>query len=238
MVPHAVGRKSPTPADERPPLAFEGADSPRTPPRSPTPEALRSVEVFFQQMESDATSQEELLDRIAADEELARSRIDWEQLTFKAKLGSGQFGDVCHMKLLPAGGGLPRNVAVKSLRPMRGVRLDDLKDMRREIKLLGALGNCENVINFEGWGITGARDKDDGGKESRVLFLVEELCKGGSLNKMVAKEMMGKRVYNGSDALSWCIDVALALEHLHNHVPHVIHRVRLIAISHLFLLAA
>jgi serine/threonine protein kinase len=51
------------------------------------------------------------------------------------------------------------------------------------------------------------------------MYIVSELCVGGSLRDLVLEQMMspGSKKYTDADALRWCIDLAQALEYLHHH---------------------
>lgn len=53
---------------------------------------------------------------------------------------------------------------------------------------------------------------------------VEECVDGGSLKNWVAKSMRGKRLYNLRDSVRWLMQMAQALQYLHECLPMVIHR--------------
>lgn len=182
-------------------------------------------QIRIKQLELSASTHEELFDSLESDEELSRSRVDWDQLVFKKFLGCGQFGDVCAMEFTPSDGGRPRPVAVKSLRPVRG-SIGDLNDMRREIRLLSELSSkCANIVEFVGWGVVQGSGSDLGdGKGDRSLFLVEELCTEGSLSNKVVAQSVGTGSYSASDALAWTLDIARALDALHTQAQPIIHR--------------
>lgn len=53
---------------------------------------------------------------------------------------------------------------------------------------------------------------------------VEECVDGGSLKNWVAKSMRGKRLYKLRDGVRWLMQMAQALQYLHECLPMVIHR--------------
>ena len=126
---------------------------------------------------------------------------------------------------------LTQRVAVKRLCPASVDKPADCNDFRREIKLLQKLRH-PNIVAFKGWGRfgTGADDGDGGdgdydGEEVQgcdadgegALFLAEELCEGGSLKELVSAESKGDGwQYGGREALRWLLDIARALEYLHD----------------------
>ena len=112
-------------------------------------------------------------------------------------------------------------VAVKRLLPASLNHAADVNDFRREIKLLHSLRH-PNVVAFKGWGFYGVDNSplgthSDKDADSHALFLAEECCAGGSLSDLVNREMCGAGWrYGGKEALSWLLDIAKALEYLHD----------------------
>ena len=112
-------------------------------------------------------------------------------------------------------------VAVKRLLPASLNHAADVNDFRREIKLLHSLRH-PNVVAFKGWGFYGVDNSplgthSDKDADSNALFLAEECCAGGSLSDLVNCEMCGAGWrYGGKEALSWLLDIAKALEYLHD----------------------
>eukprot|EP00793_Prasinoderma_coloniale_P001449 PRCOL_00005224-RA len=196
-----------------------------------TNQIVECTRVHLRQLDLSATSSTDLFELLEIDAELAKSRIEWSQLSFKRLLGSGQFGDVCHMSLRTGsdadGTKRKRDVAVKSLRPSGCIV--SLNDLRCEIAVLAKLAEaCNTIVGFVGWGIVDSRSHSrpasfsadtsgmDGSVGGRTLFLVEELCAGGSLAKMVALQSVGEQLYSGTDAIAWALDIARALQCLHD----------------------
>jgi serine/threonine protein kinase len=58
------------------------------------------------------------------------------------------------------------------------------------------------------------------------LFIVQDLCKGGTLREVVQDQMItvGRQLYSLRTAVSWALDVAKALCYLHRCKPPVVHR--------------
>ena len=58
------------------------------------------------------------------------------------------------------------------------------------------------------------------------LFIVQDLCKGGTLREVVQDQMItvGRQMYSLRTAVSWALDVAKALRYLHRCKPPVVHR--------------
>ena len=205
-----------------------------------TNQIVECTRVHLRQLDLSATSSTDLFELLEIDAELAKSRIEWSQLSFKRLLGSGQFGDVCHMSLRTGsdadGTKRKRDVAVKSLRPSGCIV--SLNDLRCEIAVLAKLAEaCNTIVGFVGWGIVDSRSHSrpasfsadtsgmDGSVGGRTLFLVEELCAGGSLAKMVALQSVGEQLYSGTDAIAWALDIARALQCLHDRPEGpIIHR--------------
>ena len=76
---------------------------------------------------------------------------------------------------------------------------------------------CRNVTEFIGVGVVKTEPKGE-----ETTFLVQEFMNGGTLKKMVTRQMMkAGRLYSNEDALRWVTDVARALQYLHNSKPTV-----------------
>ncbi|KAG2486096.1 hypothetical protein HYH03_015191 [Edaphochlamys debaryana] len=122
------------------------------------------------------------------------------------------------------GGGVPpaRLVAVKRLKPEVVNHQHDLESFLSEVALLKKLSH-KRVVDFIG---VGSADVSSGEARRRTLFLVQEFMDGGTLKKMVSRQMLsvGRPVYSSADAFRWALHIAEGLEYLHSARPVVIHR--------------
>jgi len=139
--------------------------------------------------------------------------IDPARLRFVRRVGSGAFAKVDICELSSPGQPGRALVAVKRLIP--GVHRLSAVDLAVEARLLRSITH-PYITAFIGVGVDG---KGAG-------FLVEECVGGGTLNRMVTRQMQRphKTVYSHADAAAWAEQVALALAYLHDANPVIIHR--------------
>lgn len=141
--------------------------------------------------------------------------IDSKRLRIHSTLGEGAFAIVSLGTLDGS-----RAVAVKCLKPGLIQNPAEVKLFLSENDVLRKLRH-RNIVELIGIG--GAMNKDGSYAE---LYIVQELCPGGSLRDLVFKQMTSphSRLYSKRDALKWSLDLAKALTYLHDAKPKVIHR--------------
>ena len=113
--------------------------------------------------------------------------------------------DICEL-LDPKGP--PRRVAVKKLSP--NMNRMTLVDLAVEARLLRSISH-PYITSYVGVG------RDEAGRG----FIVEEFVGGGTLNRMVARQMQRphKTVFTHVQAAKWAEQIALALAYLHDANP-------------------
>jgi serine/threonine protein kinase len=139
--------------------------------------------------------------------------IDPARLRFVRRVGSGAFAKVDICELSTPGKQGKSMVAVKRLIP--GVHRLSAVDLAVEARLLRSITH-PYITAFIGVGVDG---KGAG-------FLVEEYVGGGTLNRMVTRQMQKphKCIFTHVEAAAWVEQVALALAYLHDANPVIIHR--------------
>lgn len=80
-----------------------------------------------------------------------------------------------------------------------------------------------HVVDYIG---IGSVDRSSDQSTRSTMFLVSELMDGGTLKKLVMKQLVQphKELYLHSDALRWAVHIGEALAYLHSAIPKVIHR--------------
>ncbi|GAX74900.1 hypothetical protein CEUSTIGMA_g2346.t1 [Chlamydomonas eustigma] len=147
-------------------------------------------------------------------EDVEIRRRDLQQI---GMLGQGAFAFVEKCIYLPQ----KRVVAVKRLRPDVMKNSEDLKDLMKEIALIRKLRH-KNIIEYIG---CGSWDTSSEAAVKSSVFLVEEFVNGGTLMKIVCRQMeTDKELYRIEDAVRWLIGIAGGLKYLHQCQPMVIHR--------------
>ncbi|KXZ49131.1 hypothetical protein GPECTOR_23g6 [Gonium pectorale] len=116
----------------------------------------------------------------------------------------------------------PRRVAVKRLKPAIIDHEGDLESFINEIALLRKLAN-RRIVEYIG---VGSSDLSSEEAKRKSMFLVQEFMDGGTLKKLVSRQMldMSRHIYSFDDAFRWAVHVAEGLEYLHTSRPVVIHR--------------
>jgi serine/threonine protein kinase len=144
--------------------------------------------------------------------------IDYMDLTIKKMLGEGAFAKVYLAVLNHAEA--PQEVAVKMLKDEHLKHTAEILLFLKEIKTLKHLHH-PNIVHLIGMGGV----QDDKGKVVE-LFVVTEVCKGGTLRNLVQDQMITvhRKQYSLHSAISWCLQIAKALNYLHRSDPRVIHR--------------
>ena len=142
--------------------------------------------------------------------------VDYMDLKMKGKLGEGAFAKVFQATYLVDG----REVAVKMLRHEHLLHLTEVFLFLKEFKTIKHVRH-ENIVQLIGIG--GVQDEDGHVVE---LFLVQDLCKGGTLRQVVQDQMItvGRKLYSLRTALTWSLEIAKALRYLHRCKPPVVHR--------------
>ncbi|PRW56224.1 Dual specificity kinase shkE [Chlorella sorokiniana] len=171
--------------------------------------------------------------------------IEPSRLELVKALGEGAFAKVQLARLLPAegaasgtdgsGGGKGgsgarqpgRQVAVKTLRHELLEDPGQVQLFVKEVALLRKLRN-RHIVEFIGcsWTRSSLDDSAKPGGLPDQLFYVQEYCGGGSLGDLVRQQMVNpfRKLYSDADALRWALQVARALQYLHESRPAVIHR--------------
>ncbi|PNH04196.1 putative serine/threonine-protein kinase, partial [Tetrabaena socialis] len=144
------------------------------------------------------------------------------------KLGEGAFAVVEEAEYRPTNGSMNgektsgRRVAVKKLKPEVVRHEADLASFIAESALLRKLQN-KRVVEYIGVGST---DTTSDEAKRKTMFLVQEFMDGGTLKKLVSRQMIdvSRHIYSVEDAFRWALHVAEGLEYLHAARPVVIHR--------------
>ena len=166
----------------------------------------------------DSFSPETILRELLGDLFIHPDMLQEEEL-----LGEGAYATVHRSSLSPPGCGPCFVVAVKRLKPEVLSEMNDLKDFLMEANLMRKL-KSPNIVQVQGIGATDLSSLHD---VKRSVYLVMEAMNGGNLKELVLRQMLsgGKPVYELSDALGWCIDIANAMSYLHSVCkPMIIHR--------------
>ncbi|PNW73230.1 hypothetical protein CHLRE_14g623950v5 [Chlamydomonas reinhardtii] len=113
-------------------------------------------------------------------------------------------------------------VAVKRLKPEIVNHEQDLQSFLAEAALMRKLHH-KRIVQFIGVGSTDPSSEE---AKRRTMFLVQEFMDGGTLKKVVSRQMIdvSRRLYSCADAFRWGLQVAEGLEYLHAARPLVIHR--------------
>lgn len=149
------------------------------------------------------------------------NEIDPSEIKTVKKLGEGGFAVVEQCLYTPKSGEPPSMVAVKKLKPEILKSEADLKLFLDEVSLMRKLKH-DHIVAYIGIGKEG--NLDEAGKGN--MFLVSELMGGGTMKKMVMKQMTEphKDIYTHHDALRWLLQISTALMYCHESNPKVIHR--------------
>ncbi|KAG2429957.1 hypothetical protein HYH02_013908 [Chlamydomonas schloesseri] len=140
-----------------------------------------------------------------------------------ARASSGQLPSVvANTSGKARGGGAAVTVAIKRLKPEIVNHQQDLQSFLAEAALMRKLHH-KRIVEFIGVGSTDASSED---AKRRSMFLVQEFMDGGTLKKVVSRQMIDvtRRLYSCADAFRWGLQVAEGLEYLHSARPMVIHR--------------
>ena len=147
--------------------------------------------------------------------------IDYMDLQIKKKLGEGAFAQVYHGVLttedIPKPG---KDVAVKMLKHEHLKNMSEVFMFLKEFKTLKHLHHPSIVQLI---GIGGVQNAEGSVVE---MFIVTEICRGGTLRSLVQDQMITvfRKQYSLYDAVRWSLQIAEALNYLHRCVPIVIHR--------------
>lgn len=147
--------------------------------------------------------------------------IDYMDLQIKKKLGEGAFAQVYHGVLTSEDFPKPgRDVAVKML---KHEHLKDMTEVFMFLKEFKTLKHLHHPSIVQLIGIGGVQNAEGSVVE---MFIVTELCRGGTLRSLVQDQMITvfKKQYSLYDAVRWSLQIAEALSYLHRCVPIVIHR--------------
>uniref|UniRef100_A0A7S3R107 Protein kinase domain-containing protein n=1 Tax=Dunaliella tertiolecta TaxID=3047 RepID=A0A7S3R107_DUNTE len=138
-------------------------------------------------------------------------------LRFDKLLGEGAFATV-HLARRAAG----KPVAVKQLKPQVLQEPHDLKDFLMEVNVMRKLTHS-NIVAILGIGASDLSSLD--GMRGSMYVLMEAMS-GGTLKILVIRQMMStKPLYAYTDALHWLMQIASAMNYLHNVCrPMIIHR--------------
>lgn len=138
------------------------------------------------------------------------------------KLGEGAFAVVEEADYVPTTGGAKRRVAVKKLKPEVIRSEADVASFIAEIKLLRKLYH-KRIVEYIGVGSVNTESEE---ARRKSLFLVQEFMDGGTLKRIVSKQMIdhSRHIYSFDDAYRWCYQMADGLEYLHSANPCIIHR--------------
>jgi len=142
--------------------------------------------------------------------------VDYMDLRMKNKLGEGAFARVFQATYLEDG----REVAVKMLRHEHLTHMSEVFLFLKEFKTVKHMRH-ENIVQLIGIG--GVQDAT--GKVVE-LFIVQEMCRGGTLRTLVQDQMItvNRELYSLRMALEWSLQIAEALWYLHRRKPPVVHR--------------
>ncbi|KAG2498820.1 hypothetical protein HYH03_003013 [Edaphochlamys debaryana] len=140
-------------------------------------------------------------------------------LRIKRQCGRGGFATV-HLGVLEDVGA----VAVKVLRPGPKVPAELAETLfLREAKTNICLQEHPNLVKC--YGLTQVNPNQVVGLIRPAWALIFEYCGAGTLYERIAAAQTGQGpAYTDAEAISWLLDVARALEHLHGLNPPVIHR--------------
>lgn len=140
--------------------------------------------------------------------------IDAKDLVPVADLGTGTWARVDECKLHG------KAVAVKRLHT-NNLNPREVAGFVREGVLIAKL-NHQFIVHMVGLGF----HIDSSNPDPETLFMVEELCSGGTLRDKLHSQMhaYNKVVYTYMEALRWCTQLASALAYLHAQRPMIIHR--------------
>ena len=166
----------------------------------------------------DSLSPEVILKELLGDLFIHPDSLEEEEL-----LGEGAYATVHRSSLSPSNGGVCYEVAVKKLKPEVLSEMHDLKDFLKEANLMRKL-KSPNIVQIVGIGASNLYSLES---VRGSVYLVMEAMNGGNLKELVLRQMLsgGKPVYELSDALGWCIDIANAMSYLHQVCkPMIIHR--------------
>eukprot|EP00798_Chlamydomonas_sp_ICE-L_P028489 gene28489-31645_t len=181
------------------------------------------------------------------------NQIQLRNLKTLAKLGEGAFATVEKCEYTTPTGDV-KIVAVKKLKPEIAQHPHEVQSFQNEVNLMRKLQH-KNIIQYVGIGsvdTTSEKMKKDtmflvselmedrycipGGigcsettsdkMKKETMFLVSELMEGGTLKKLILKQMQNtsKLYFSRSDAIRWSYQIAQALAYCHKAVPQVIHR--------------
>ena len=82
--------------------------------------------------------------------------------------------------------------------------------------------NIRHIIEYIG---CGSSDTSSANATKSSLFLVEEFVDGGTLMRVVCRQMdSDEEIYRLEDAVRWLVGIAQGLKYLHQCQPMVIHR--------------
>ncbi len=142
--------------------------------------------------------------------------VDHMDLRMKNKLGEGAFARVFQATYLVDG----REVAVKMLRHEHLLHMSEVFLFLKEFKTVKHIRH-KNVVHLVGIG--GVQDATGRVVE---LFIVQEMCRGGTLRQLVQDQMItvNRQLYSLRMALEWSLQMAEALGYLHSRKPPVVHR--------------
>mmetsp|Transcript_45386 Transcript_45386/g.116148 ORF Transcript_45386/g.116148 Transcript_45386/m.116148 type:complete len:320 (-) Transcript_45386:774-1733(-) len=103
----------------------------------------------------------------------------------------------------------------------RDTRVQFIASLVHEMQIMSAL-NHQHVVKFLGAGLL------DSGEDKSVesAFMIQEYMCGGSMANALLRQFLSPSQieYTTTDAFSWCLGAAKALEYLHSLSPMVIHR--------------
>ncbi|KAF6255280.1 kinase-like domain-containing protein [Scenedesmus sp. NREL 46B-D3] len=169
--------------------------------------------------------------QLLADEFVQRYKI-------VSKLGSGAFADVLRVKDLSGG----RDCAIKLLRPTAAhpAGLQPEVALFREARALKHAKHpnvveLSSVLRVPALGSSGLLKRSSlrvlagegsGSPHGSCWGLLLEYVQCGSMAQVIYKQMINPypRAYSNTAALTWAVDVAAAVSHLHGLSPCIIHR--------------
>ncbi|KAL6748455.1 kinase-like domain-containing protein [Haematococcus lacustris] len=150
------------------------------------------------------------------------NEITLKQLRTIKVLGEGAFATVELCEYTATPGDCSRMVAVKKLKPAALASPEDLKSFQTEVALMRKLKH-KGIVEYVG---IGCADSSSEAAKKASMYMVQEFMGGGTLKKMVSKQMRTphRSVYSNADALRWTTQLAEAIAYLHAARPKVIHR--------------